>query len=449
MYVPRQAASSVPDGWFSRLQPRFRETPASALVAEDATSARSERIRCRAVTRSTQASARLLTAPFVLACAVNLLGCLSFFMFVHLPRLLKDLGADEVGIGLIVAATAVASLLARPRIGTAMDRRGRRPAIIAGSLLTTIAVPLYLTIDSVGPWLVAVRVLHGIASALMFVAITTYGADHVPEERRTQGLALFGASSLLPMALGGWLGDVILSAGGFDALFLAAAGFAAASLVLALRLPEARRPVAARGSRPKGGFRRALTQPDLRPVWFITFCQSVVFTGYFTFMRTFVDDTGVGSVGVFYASFAGIAVVLRAFLGWVPDRLGRARVLYASMGSIAAGYLILAAASSAVAVAFAGVLCGAGLGYSFPILFSIVVERAPVEERGSAMAAFTVCGDTGSLVGSPLLGWAILTFDYGVMFYSAATLMVLATVAYGIWETRRQRLLPAAPRAGS
>jgi MFS family permease len=426
--------------------------PVSALVAEDAASARSERIRCRAVTRSTQASARLLTAPFVLAWTVNLLQGLSFFMFVHLPRLLSDLGANEVVIGLIVAATAVASLLARPSIGTAMDRRGRRPAIIAGSLLTCLAVPLYFTVHSVGPWLVGVRVLHGIASALTFVSITTYGADHVPDERRTQGLALFGASNLLPMALGGWLGDVILGAGGFDGLFLAAFCFAAAGLALAFRLPEARRPAAAGAARPKGGFRRALTQPDLRPVWFITFCQSVVFTGYFTFMRTFVDDTGVGSVGVFYAAFAGIAVVLRAFLGWVPDRVGRARVLYASMGSIAAGYVILAAASSAVAVAFAGVLCGAGLGYSFPILFAMVVERAPAEERGSAMAAFTVCGDTGSLVGSPLLGWAIVTFSYGVMFCGAATLMVLATVAYGIWETRRQRrqrLLPAAPLVGS
>ena len=368
---------------------------------------------------------------------------------MDLPRLLSDLGANEVVIGFIVAATAVASLLVRPRIGTAMDRRGRRPAIIAGSLLTCVAVPLYFTVHSVGPWLVGVRVLHGIASALTFVSISTYGADHVPEERRTQGLALFAASNLVPMALGGWLGDVILGAGGFDGLFLAALCFAAAALALALSLPEARRPAVARALRPKGGFRRALTQPDLIPIWFLTFCQSVVLTGYFTFMRTFVDDTGVGSVGVFYAAFAGIAVILRAFFGWVPDRLGRMRVLYAAMGSIAAGYLILAAASSAVAVAFAGVLCGAGLGYSFPIIFSIVVERSPADGRGSAMAAFTVFGDTGALVGSPLLGWAILTFSYGVMFYGAAALMVLSTVAYGIWETRRQRLLPVAPLADS
>jgi len=409
-----------------------------------------EGIRCGPVTSSPAAPARLLTAPFVLACTVNILQGLSFFMFVHLPRLISDLGANEVVIGSIVAATAVASLLVRPRIGTTLDRRGRRPAVIAGSLHNAEVVPLYFTIDSVGAWLVAVRVLHGIAAALVFVAITTYGADHVPEARRTQGLALFGASNLIPMAVGGWLGDVILQAGGFDGLFLAATCFAGAGLALALALPEARRTREERAALCRGGFWRALTQPSLLPIWFISLSQAIVFTGYFTFMRTFVDETGVGSVGIFYAAFAGIAVVLRGFFGWVPDRLGRFRVLCAALGAVAAGYVVLAAASSTAAVALAGVLCGAGLGYSFPIMFTLVVERAPADERGSAMAAFTSTGDTGALVGSPLLGWVILHFDYSVMFYATAALMAVTTVVYALWEARRQsRAEPLRSPAGS
>ena len=87
-------------------------------------------------------------------------------------------------------------------------------------------------------------------------------------------------------------------------------------------------------------------------------------------------------------------------------------------------------------------LCGAGLGYSFPIMFSLVVERAPTEERGSAMAAFTAVFDAGTLVGSPLLGWVILRFDYGTMFAAAAVWMVLAVAGFALWETRRSR--PAA-----
>ena len=78
----------------------------------------------------------------------------------------------------------------------------------------------------------AARPSAGLARTLHNTVITTYGADHVPEERRTQGLALFGATNLVPMALGGWLGDrrgrvPMFSAGLL--IFLGASGLAVAS----------------------------------------------------------------------------------------------------------------------------------------------------------------------------------------------------------------------------
>ena len=378
---------------------------------------------------------RLLTAPFALACAVNLLGCLAFFLFVHLPRLLSDLGADEVGIGLIVAVTAVASLLTRPSVGNAMDRRGRKPAIVAGSLLTAIAIPLYLTVDSVGPWLVAVRVLQGVASALLFVSIATYGADQVPEERRTRGVTLFAASSMLPAAIGGWVGDLVLAAGGFHGVLFAAMGFATAALLLSIPLPE-QRPARAdlAPARPRGAFRRALTRRSLLPLWHLTLWVGIALTGYSTFMRTYVDDTGIGSVGLFFLTYACTAVALRLFFSWVPDRVSRPWVLYPSLGAIAAGYLTLAFGSSTASIALAGVLCGGGLGYVYPLIFAGVVDRSPAEERGSAMAAFSLFFDAGALVGSPMLGWVILHFGYATMFATAGVVVALAALAFAVWD---------------
>lgn len=378
---------------------------------------------------------RLLTPPFVLAALVNLLQGLSFFMFIHLPRFLTDLGADEVAIGLIVAATAVASILIRPGVGNAMDRRGRRPAILVGAALNMIAVPLYFTVSAVGPWLVAVRILHGVAAALTFTAVSTYGADQVPEARRTQGLSLFAASSMLPAAVGGWVGDMVLAAGGFRGVLFAALGFAAAGLLLSTRLPEQRpQGPASAGVRRRGGFRRALLQRDLLPLWMVTFWMCVALTGYWTFMRTYVDSTGVGSVGLFFAAYASTAVVIRIFGGWLPDRVGRPWVTYPSLAAIAAGFLVTALGSSTTWTVVAGVLCGGGLGYAFPLLFAGVVERSSPEERGAAMAVFTVFLDAGTLVGSPVLGWVISQFGYKAMFATAVAVMITATLAYAVWN---------------
>lgn len=389
---------------------------------------------------------RILTTPFILAWLVNLLHGLSFFMFIHLPRFLTELGADEVVIGLIVAASALASIAIRPAVGTAMDRRGRRPAILVGGALNAISVPLYFTVGSVGPWLVAVRILHGLSAALLFTSISTYGADQVPEERRTRGVTLFAASSMLPAAIGGWVGDLVLAAGGFHGVLFAAMGFAITALLLSIPLPE-QRPARADLApvRPRGAFRRALLQRSLLPLWHLTLWVGIALTGYSTFMRTYVDDTGVGSVGLFFLTYACTAVALRLFFSWVPDRVSRPWVLYPSLGAIAAGYLTLAFGSSTASTALAGVLCGGGLGYVYPLIFAGVVDRSPAEERGSAMAAFSLFFDAGALVGSPMLGWVILRFGYAAMFATAGAVVALSALAFAVWDGDLTRRRPAAP----
>jgi MFS family permease len=245
------------------------------------------------------------------------------------------------------------------------------------------------------------------------------------------------------MAVGGWVGDVILAAGGFDALFLTSAGFAAAALAISFGLEEER--AVGTTTRRRGGFLRALRHPWFLPLWFLAFNMAMVLTGYFTFMRTFIDATGVGSLSAFFAAYAGMAVLTRTAGSSLPDRLGRARVFYPALTAIALGFLAVSLAASNWAMVAAGVLSGLGLGYSFPILFSLVVERATIEERGSAMAAFTAVFDAGTLAGSPTLGWLIHSFGYSTMFAIAAAWMTVTAVVYALWEVRRQSRSEAVP----
>ena len=48
----------------------------------------------------------------------------------------------------------------------------------------------------------------------------TYGADTIPIKRRTQGLAIYGLSGLIPISFAGYLGDTVIAAAGFSRLFL-------------------------------------------------------------------------------------------------------------------------------------------------------------------------------------------------------------------------------------
>ena len=382
---------------------------------------------------------RLFTRDFAFVSAANVFQGLSFFLFIHLPRFLTGVGADEVEIGLLVGVTAIAAISVRPVIGRLMDTRGRKPVILIGGVISTTAALLYMTVSTLGIWLYVVRILHGVGQGAMFTSIFTYGADVVPASRRTEGLALFGVSGLLPMALGGLVGDVILGWSGFDALFLTAAGFGVLALTIAITLAE-RAPTLAEGARPAGFF-AAIKQRNLLPIWWITGIFSLVITGYFTFLRTFVDEVGFGSVGVFFAAYAGTAIVLRLSFAWLPARVGEKRVLYPALASLALGFLVLAQAGSGTDVALAGILCGAGHGYAFPILFGFTVTRAPVGDRGSALAFFTLLFDVGALTGGPLLGALIAGFGYPAMYRTAAAILAGGIVSYALWDRRHDPAL--------
>ncbi|HIF95557.1 MAG TPA: MFS transporter [Myxococcales bacterium] len=386
---------------------------------------------------------RLLTRPFVLCSLSNFLQGIAFCLFLHLPGFYSDLGASPVVIGWMFAAMSAVAIGIRPFLGTAMDRLGRRVPILFGNGLNVVVIGLYLTVDHMGPWALIVRVLHGISGATLFTVLFTYAADWVPPQRLTEGLAIFGVSGMAPMSIGGILGDRILADGSYSTLFLWAWVFAVMALLTALPLHDApRRPPDP--SKPRG-FTAALTQRDLLPLWWIGGVFFAALTGIFIFLKTFIMAREVGSVGMYFSGYTAVAVVMRLFLGWLPDRVGPVRVLAPALLVFAAGFLVLAVARSAGMVLLAGVLGGIGHAYTFPILFGMVVKRASEQQRGSAMAIFTGLADLGAVVGGPLFGGLLEQTSYEFLYAAVAATVGLGLLIFLPWNAR----LMAAPGTGS
>jgi MFS family permease len=376
---------------------------------------------------------RLITASFVLAALSNLLHGLSFNLYLHLPGFLTQLGASEVQIGLIFGVTAATAIAVRPSMGRAMDTRGIRLVIVLGGVLNAAVCALYLTVGVLGPWLVAVRILHGVAEAMLFASLFAFAAEIVPQARRIEGIALFGVSGMLPVGLGGLIGDLLLARASYAHLFAVSLAFGLVALGLSLPLRDRPRDP---GPAPRGIF-AALAQRDLVPLWLCGCLFATALAAHFTFLKTFVLTRGVGSVGLFFGAYSGAAIVLRIGFGRVPERVGAKRALFPAMASMVIGQCILALASSSAAVAVAGVLGGLGHGFAFPILLAMVVTRARPSERGAALSIYTALFDAGILAGGPLLGNVIAAAGYTAMFLTAAGLVILAMLVLAVWDRGR------------
>jgi MFS family permease len=376
----------------------------------------------------------LFTRDFSVAFLAYLLAGLAFCGYLHLPGHLADLGASQTTIGLLVALSSLFSTVLRPWVGGLADKHGRRPLIMGGSALALVVCLLYVGVDSVGPYLFTVRVLHGVSSAIIFSVFFTYAADIVPASARTQGLALFGVAGMSPLALGGLLGDAIVPAFGYRTLYLVLASLQLGSFVLTLFMRESRSV----GDATTPHTRELLLRPELLPLWLLIFGFEVAAATYFTFLKTFVDDTGVGSVGLFFGFYAGAAILLRVFLGWVPDRLGPRRTLVPSLAASIAGYIVLSQTTTTGGLIVAGILTGTGHGFVYPIVAALVVTRARTTERGAALALYTAVYEAGLLLGSPVVGFILERFGYPVMYRAAAVLVVVALGVFASLDRKRR-----------
>lgn len=154
-------------------------------------------------------------------------------------------------------------------------------------------------------------------------------------------------------------------------------------------------------------------------------------------MKTYlIEVPSLGTMAAFFTTYALAATILRALFGWVPERFGLRRVLIPALLSGATGLIVMALASTPTHLVIAGLLCGIGHGYAFPILSTMVVIRARPEERGSAISMFTALFDFGLLIGGPMFGAVVGAVGYPGTFAFAASLVVVATIVFRIWEQR-------------
>lgn len=361
-----------------------------------------------------------------------LLQELSFALLIHAPGYFSELGATEGKIGLLYSATAFISLLFRPLLGRILDLTHRRTVLLVAAVGNIAVLALIATTTVWGPYLWILFLVQRTLQLALFTTMLTYGADSIPAERRTQGLAIFGLSGLVPIAIGGYAGDVLIESFGFSGLFRTAAVVSFISWLIVWTLPVL--PI--RGHEPRRTFWAALAQRNLLPLWFATLMFAVGMEALFTFTRTFVDERQVGTAGLFFAVYGVAAAVTRVAGGSFYDRVPHRPLLVWSIAAYGAALALMAAAHSVPVLLLAAVIAGTAHGAAFPILSSEVINRARVTERGSAMATFTSIFDVALLAGAPAVGFLIDGFDYLVGFGAAGLVLVVGAVVYRAWDRR-------------
>ena len=149
-----------------------------------------------------------------------------------LPLLARELGAAPPMVGFVVGASTLTGVLVKLPAGAWSDLLGRRPLLILGAVVFATMPFTHLGVGSLAA-LVAVRFVHGAATAIFGPVASASLSDLAPARRRATWLSTYAAVQGAGQALGPVIAGYLIARGRYDLAFVIAGCVALATPFLA------------------------------------------------------------------------------------------------------------------------------------------------------------------------------------------------------------------------
>jgi len=358
---------------------------------------------------------KILSRDFVLSFFAQFSSSSVFFILIPtIPIYLSRLGATEAEIGVLVGVSSVSSLILRPFIGRALLRITEKKFMVAGTILFALSSVAYLFASPFLPFFI-VRIFQGISMAFFFTASFTLVANISPEAHRGQSLSYFYLAINIAFALAPSFGMFLINHFSFTVLFLVCTGLSLCALFITTRLKE--RPLdPLQGQSLKD--QPFLNREALPPATMASIVN-IIWGALTAFFPLYALTHGVTNPGLFFAAFAIMLILGRAFGGKILDIYSREKVILPCLATYVVSMSILAFSTTFPMFILVAVIWGIGNAFLYPTLVAYALDRAG-PSRGPAMGTFTAVADLGVGMGSMIMGIILHWTSYPTMFLCLA-----------------------------
>ena len=164
----------------------------------------------------------------------------STMIAVALPKIVDDFDTTVGTAGWLVTSYLLALAVVQPVAGKLGDRHGRRGFVLGGLAVFGIA-SMGAAVAPTLPVLIAFRVAQAVSGAVVFPNGAGLIRELIPSQRRGGAFGIVGGSIALAAGLGPLLGGLLVTAGGWRAIFFVNLPFVVVALAIAWRVVP-RRP---------------------------------------------------------------------------------------------------------------------------------------------------------------------------------------------------------------
>jgi MFS family permease len=365
--------------------------------------------------------------------AVALVPLNSTMIAVALPDLLEDLSAKVSAGTFIVTGYLVVMAFLQPFTGRLGDRFGRRRLLLGGLIWFALASAGAVLAPGFG-WLLAFRLQQAAAGALMAPNSFALLRSVIPLERRASRFGMVGATTSLAAGLGPVVGGLLVSVGGWRAIFAANVPVVALALLLGARAPEGAPEVRPDDADGEGVLRNrrflaAASAMALQNLNLYTLLLAI------PLLLTNVRGWEEAGIGLLLSSLTLGGAVLSPLGGRLADRIGRRRPAVMGLSLVTAAAIplvVLGGEVSPIALVTCLLLSGVGMGIAGAGMQTAALESVRADQAGVASGLFSTSRYVGSITGSLALAGLISADDtggYRVLFGIMAVAAALATVS--------------------
>ncbi len=349
-------------------------------------------------------------------------------IYAVLPAHAGAFGVSLAWVGILLSANRFVRVFAYGWVAQFTAIVGLRNTCIGSSVAAVVATGAYGLANG-ELWLLAARVLWGLAYAALLLAILAYAVEH----RASIGSRIGWSRSvqrigpILALVAGAWLTDAL----GPRTVFVVLALVSVLGIPLALRLP--------RDIAPKVRTARANSLGRPRPVDLLFFLQGFGVDGVFALSITLILardhslSVAVLSGGALLAMRHVSEAVAAPAFGTLGDRYGASRIFVMSVLMTAAGFALVAAGltvtGALVMLIFRGALASLGPA-------TIVESLGDSEPVVAPLARMQAWRDLGAALGPLSTGYALALTSAEVLH---GLLAVTIPIVLGLWlrDTRR------------
>jgi MFS family permease len=382
----------------------------------------------------------LLTFRFVAICLFMLLAYCNIAVFYNLYPYLESIGVPQPWRGPIISVSSLATIAGFLVFTPRLTVKNAPWAIYAGIVLLTSCGVGYLFLTSI-PGLFLLRVVNGVAIALLTGSATTLLVAHIAPERSGQAFGVYSLAGLTPYSVVpalydhlGWLFPTAAHGYAFMALTLIPAAF----VNYLLQRQEGGHSRSPQNAAPPAGVQVMLTSmrtPQTALMLIINTVYYLNFSALFFLSKSLFAHRGLGGVGLFFTIQTALMILIRLFASRLFDEVRKTLLVVWCYALTTIGYALLFGTYGLGLEVASALVLGLGMGVGPPALNALMYEVSEPRVKAVNSNLMVMALQAGNFMGPILGGLAVGMLGYSG-FLAVGALACLGGMALVWWFIR-------------